>query len=145
MNSNQLAVLLLLAKVNAQDFDYADHGSDWPINYPGCGDGNQSPINLLSMSNSRNDYSYYVYGANDDQFEKIYKNQASATIDVIGANPTTKDPENPTGGIVALDEAVNGKSAFKSSIAESVFGAANYFEADSFEFHSPSEHTVDGV
>ena len=97
------------------------------------------------MGTTRNNYGYYVYGANDDKTEKIYENQQSATVDIIGVNPTTEEPENPTGGIIALDEAVNGKSAFQSSIAESVFGAAKYFEADSFEFHSPSEHTVDGV
>ena len=76
MNSNKFAVLALLAKVNAQDevYDYADHGDDWDINFPGCGDSNQSPINLLSMSTSRNQYSYFVYGSGDDQVQKTYKN-----------------------------------------------------------------------
>ena len=76
MNSNKFAILALLSKVNAQDevYDYADHGDDWDINFPGCGDSNQSPIDLLSMSTSRNQYSYFVYGSGDDQVQKTYKN-----------------------------------------------------------------------
>ena len=69
MNSNKLAIVLLLAKVNALEdsaYDYTDHGDDWDINFPGCGDSNQSPINLLTMGTTRHEYGYYVYGANDD-------------------------------------------------------------------------------
>ena len=43
MNSNKLAIVLLLAKVNALEdsaYDYTDHGDDWDINFPGCGDSN---------------------------------------------------------------------------------------------------------
>lgn len=43
MNSKKLAILALFSKVNAQDpetYDYSDHGDDWDIDFPGCGDSN---------------------------------------------------------------------------------------------------------
>ena len=81
MNSNKFAILALLGYVRAADqYDYADHGNDWDINFPGCGDSNQSPINLLSMGTSRNNYGYYVYGSSLDELQKRYENQVDATV-----------------------------------------------------------------
>lgn len=88
------------------------------------------------MTTSRNDYSYFVYGAEDDQAQKIYKNQVNAEVKQVG--------DNANAG-VDLDNEVNGISAFESEIARSVFSAPSFFTAESFEFHGPSEHTVDGI
>ena len=88
MKSNKLAIVALLANVKAQDnevtkdaYDYTDHGDDWDIDFPGCGDSNQSPIDLLSMGITRHEYGYFVYSAGDDSVEKTYSNQVDASVE----------------------------------------------------------------
>jgi len=66
MNSNKLAVIALISSASAQpvpatDYDYANHGSDWDLDYPGCGDSNQSPINLITVDRTASEFEYRVY------------------------------------------------------------------------------------
>ena len=66
MNSNKLAVIALISSASAQDlpelnYGYALHGSDWDLDYPGCGDSNQSPINLITVERTASEFEYRVY------------------------------------------------------------------------------------
>jgi hypothetical protein len=55
------------------------------------------------MGTTRKEYGYYVYGPNDDEVEKLYRNQVEATV--------VQNGKNAAGG-VTLDSATNGASVF---------------------------------
>jgi len=70
MNSNKLAIISLVSSVKAAEgdltYDYALHGSDWDLDYPACGDSNQSPINLITVDRTAADFEYRVYDQSED-------------------------------------------------------------------------------
>ena len=107
MNSNKLAVIALISKVSAQpvpgvDYDYANHGLDWDLDYPGCGDSNQSPINLITVDRTASEFEYRVYDQAEDDVQKIYWNQADSEVEWTG--DTTK--------VGIVNDVTNGVSAF---------------------------------
>ena len=137
MNSNKLAVIALVSSTaSAQDplnYDYANHGSDWDLDYPGCGDSNQSPINLITVDRTASEFEYRVYDQSEDDVQKIYWNQANSEVTWTG--DTTK---------VTVNNVDNGVSAFSSTLGNTVFGADSFHQADHFVFHAGSEHTING-
>ena len=69
MNSNKLAVIALISAASAEgelNYGYSQHGSDWDLDYPGCGDSNQSPINLISTDRTAAEFEYRVYDQSED-------------------------------------------------------------------------------
>ena len=135
MNSNKLAVIALVSSAKAAvgdlTYDYTLHGSDWDLDYPACGDSNQSPINLITVDRTAKDYEYRVYDQSEDALQKRYTNQAISTVEWTG--DTTKVT------VSTIDP-----SAFESKLGNTIFGADYYHEAKYFKFHAGSEHTVNG-
>ena len=137
MNSNKLAIIALVSSVKAAEgdltYDYALHGSDWDLDYPACGDSNQSPINLITVDRTAADFEYRVYDKSEDALQKRYTNQALSTVAWTG--DTTK---------VTVDNDLNGESVFQSNLGVSLFGASPDHAASHFLFHAGSEHTING-
>lgn len=134
MNSNKLAVVALLSTVKSQtlNYNYALHGSDWDLDYPGCGDSNQSPINLITIDRTASEFEYRVYDQSEDALQKKYWNQVNE--EVVWTGDTTKVTLNTN----------NGRSAFQSNLGSTVFKGDSYYEAQNFVFHKGSEHTING-
>lgn len=125
-----------------EDYDYANLGKDWPYlkapegEYNHCGDElNQSPINLMQPIGSYG----WAYGETvpktHDQLEMNYKD-LKKKIKVEWDTNTVK---------VALADIEQDDNYFFTKLGKDKYGAnAEKFYAQEFNFHHPSEHTVNG-
>jgi len=70
MKTNQFVIMALFAKatIAQTEWDYTDHGSDWDLDFPGCGDSNQSPINLITVDRTAREFEYEVFDESKDEF-----------------------------------------------------------------------------
>ena len=108
-----------LAAIQAADWNFAQHGADWPdiAGYEACGGKNQSPIDLKTDTSD-----YEIFGAPDDDFSEIYSNQYGMSVNWIGHTsrvPLGKDTD--TGKMTTVN-------FFKSKLGNSQFGAPLTFE-----------------
>jgi hypothetical protein len=109
MKTNQFVIMALFAKVTigATEWEYTDHGSDWDLDFPGCGDSNQSPINLITVDRTAREFEYEVFDESEDEFLKQYFNQVGNTVTWAGSTSE-----------VVLDGDTNGVSTFESNLGE---------------------------
>jgi carbonic anhydrase len=121
--------------VGASAFDYSQNGKDWPtLTIPetvnNCGGLNQSPINLVSKG--KEGFDYQVFDHSKDMTTKSYHNKHEVHVKWNGV---TSDVEIYLSGVLNM---------FTSNIASSIYGASDEYHAKDFNFHSQSEHTIDG-
>lgn len=101
MKTNQIVIMALFAKATTglTEWDYTDHGSDWDLDFPNCGDSNQSPINLITVDRTAREFEYEVFDESKDVFQKAYINQVGNTVTWTGSSTE-----------VVLDGVTNGVS-----------------------------------
>jgi len=86
---------------------------------------------LITIDRTAREFEYVVYDAEDDELLKTYDNQEDITVQWTGT--TTQ---------VTLN--ADTTNEFSSTLASTLFGASKTYIADYFEFHSGSEHTING-
>ena len=78
-----ISLLYLTKSLNDDnDWDYKEHGSDWPSEFPNCGKGQQSPANILYSKAEKLGKSNFFY-ANLNIKKNMKKN---ATLELIENN-----------------------------------------------------------
>jgi hypothetical protein len=70
MKTSKFVIMALFAEASkaATTWTYTDHGSDWDLDFPACGDSNQSPINLITTDRTAREFEYVVYDESKDEF-----------------------------------------------------------------------------
>ena len=107
--------------IGTTTWDYALNGANWKFNFPDCGKPNQSPINFSTQTNK-----YTTYDFDEDKFIRNYSNQQN------GGSSTTSI------------EIQSGTNKFKSVFSKTIFNLNEEFKAKSIQFHTGSEHTING-
>jgi hypothetical protein len=117
------------------EWNYDQHGDDWPDKYPNCALSHQSPINLIDPITEYGQ-TYNIMDYADDGYEGTYWSLENSLV-MFDLSKYSID--------VYIDHS-NGYAGFETKFGHSYF-KSDFEKWDAYEFiiHSPSDHTVNGV